>query len=55
MTGLLILIAAVVAFVAALIAGSEVWATVALAVVGLTLVAMIFAAYARVGLWLWGV
>lgn len=54
MTGLLILIVAVVALVAAMIAGSEVWAAVALVVGGLTLVAMILAAYARVGLWLWG-
>lgn len=54
MIGLLLLALAALVFVASLIAGSEIGATASLIVGGIILVALIFGAYARLGLWLWG-
>lgn len=54
MIGIVIFLAAVLAFILSLIDGSEVGATVSLVIGGVVLSALILAGYARLGAWLWG-
>lgn len=54
MTGLLLLLAAMLGLIVSLIVGSEVEATVSLVVGGAVVVALVLGGYARLGIWLWG-
>lgn len=54
MTGLLLLLAAIIGLTVSLIVGSEIWATVSLVAAGVIILAGVLGAYARLGLWLWG-
>ena len=54
MTGLLLLLAAILGLTFSLNTGSEFWMAVSLIAAGVILLAGVLGAYARLGLWLWG-
>jgi len=54
MTGLLLLIAAIIGLTVSLIVGSDIGLAVSLIAAGVIILAGVLGGYARFGIWLWG-